>query len=71
MCHLKSGKFGSPNLGVFWGNCVLATVKRDFLVYFDRTNWASFSLDLSQHLCSLLKQLLVLVDESPLPHFGI
>ena len=68
---LEKWQIWKSNLGVFWGNCVLATVKRDFLVYFDRTNWASFSLDLSQHLCSLLKQLLVLVDESPLPHFGI
>ena len=32
---------------------------------------ASFSLYLSQHLCSFLKQLLVLVNESPLPHLGI
>ena len=38
LCHLKSGKFGRPNLGVFWGNCVFATVKHNFLLYFDRTN---------------------------------
>jgi hypothetical protein len=37
-CHLKSGKFGRPNLGVFWANGVFATVKRDFLVYFDWTS---------------------------------
>ena len=40
--HLKSGKFGRPNLGVFGGNCVFATVKRDFLGYFDRTNSGIF-----------------------------
>ena len=71
LCHLKSGKFGRPNLGVFWGNCVFTTVKHNFLLYFDRANSGIlFSLDLSQHLCSLLKQLLVLIDEAPLPHFG-
>ena len=32
---------------------------------------ASFSLYLSQHLWNFLKQLLVLVNESPLPHLGI
>ena len=31
----------------------------------------SFSLHLSQHLCSFVEQLLVLVNESPLPHLGI
>ena len=30
-----------------------------------------FSLHLSQHLCSLVKEILVLVNESPLPHLGI
>ena len=41
-CHLKSGKFGRPNLGVFWANGVFATVKRDFLVYFDWTSAGIF-----------------------------
>jgi hypothetical protein len=26
LCHWKSDKFGRPNLGVFWGNVVFATV---------------------------------------------
>ena len=42
LCHLKSGKFGRPNLDVCWKNCVFATVKRDFLGYFDRTNSGIF-----------------------------
>ena len=41
-CHLKSGKFGRPNLGVFWANGVFATVKGYFLVYFDWTSAGIF-----------------------------
>jgi hypothetical protein len=37
LCHWKSDKFGRPNLGVFWGNVVFATVKHKFLLHFDRT----------------------------------
>ena len=56
----------------FRGNGVFATVKHNFLLYFDLTNSGIFfSLNLSQHLGSLLKQLLVFIDEAPLPHFGI
>ena len=56
---------------VFFGNCVFSTVKHNCLLYLDQTNSGIFSLDLSQHLSSLFKQLLVLLDEAPLPHFGI
>ena len=37
LCHWKSDKFGRPNLVVFWGNVVFATVKHKFLLHFDRT----------------------------------
>ena len=72
LCHLKSGKFGRPNLGVFWGNCVSLQLNTIFFsISIGQIQASFFSLDLSQHLCSLLKQLLVLIDEAPLPHFGI
>ena len=33
----RRAKTSRPNLGIFWANCVFATAKRDFLLYFDRT----------------------------------
>ena len=62
----------SKFVSFFLGNRAFATVKRLFLFYFDLTNSGIFfSLDLSQHLGSLLKQFLVFIDEAPLPHFGM
>ena len=71
LCHLK-GKFGRPNLGVF-GEIVFSLQLNTifFSISIGQIQASFFSLDPSQHLCSLLKQLLVLIDEAPLPHFGI
>ena len=51
--HPKSVKFGRPNLGLFWANCVFATAKRDFLLYFDRTI-ADFFHSIFRSICAVL-----------------
>ena len=58
-------------MDVFWANGVFATVKRDFLVYFDWTSAGIFFTLSFAASVEFLKQLLVLVTESPLPHLGI
>ena len=57
---------------VFFGQMVFSpTVKRDFLVYFDWTSAGIFFTLSFAASVEFLKQLLVLVTESPLPHLGI
>ena len=66
--HSKSVKFGRPNLGVFWAKCVCATVKREILAFSIGQLQASFSLHLSQHLCSFDKQRLEVTNDAMNSH---